>query len=221
VDWDACESCFGCTEVCLYGALSVVGREIAVNELGEQLLRDTTFYRRSGGGVTLSGGEPLLQTDFCAEILRFLKQENIHTALDTAGNVAWSHFEKVLPWVDLVLFDIKIIDPNRHIAMTRGNNQLIIENFKRLCREKVTVWVRTPLIAGINDENDETDGRVRLLEKANNVKKVELLSYHSYGVAKYDTLGMSGSHEFHPPSPEKLQAIIDRMEARGIKNLTR
>ncbi|MDR2404602.1 MAG: glycyl-radical enzyme activating protein [Spirochaetaceae bacterium] len=220
IQWDMCTGKFDCTGACFYGALSVIGREITVEALCEQLIRDEAFYDHSEGGVTLSGGEPLLQSDFCAAVLRRLKELNIHTALDTAGNVPWVKFETLLPWVDLVLFDIKIIDPDLHRKMTGGNNHLILENFERLCRENVAIRVRTPIIEGVNDGETETDRRTDVLIKAENIQKTELLPYHSYGVGKYAALGMSEkTPAFKTPSPEKMQAIASRMRNRGVANV--
>jgi pyruvate formate lyase activating enzyme len=218
LDRKVCTRCFICVEACPYGALSVAGREITTDELGAELLRDISFYKRSGGGVTLSGGEPLLQADFAASVFRFLKEHHIHTALDTAGNVPWSAFGKVLPWVDLVLFDIKLIDPKRHEEMTGVNNRLILENFKRLNGEKAVVWVRTPLIQGVNDDDSETDGRIRILAETAKAEKVELLPFHRYGIGKYASLGMIAG-EFESPSKEKLEKIRSRMEGGGINGV--
>jgi pyruvate formate lyase activating enzyme len=220
IKWDRCAGNFDCVRVCFYGALSVMGYEITVEALCEQLIRDYAFYDHSGGGVTLSGGEPLLQSGFCAAILRRLKELHIHTALDTAGNVPWINFETVLPWVDLVLFDIKIIDPDMHREMTGGNNYLILENFDQLCRKNVTIQVRTPIIEGINDGETETDGRTGVLIKAKNVQRTELLPYHNYGIGKYIALGIPDKvHVFKSPSPEKMLAIASRMRDQGINNV--
>ncbi|MDR2049620.1 MAG: glycyl-radical enzyme activating protein [Treponema sp.] len=218
LDRKTCTRCFACVEACPYGALSVAGREITVDELGAELLRDMSFYQRSGGGVTLSGGEPLLQADFAASVFRFLKEHRIHTALDTAGNVPWSAFVKVLPWVDLVLFDIKIAAPKKHEEMTGVSNRLILENFKRLSGEKAAVWVRTPLIQGVNDGDSETDGRIRILAEAAKAEKVELLPFHRYGIGKYASLGMT-AREFESPSKEKLENIRSRMEGEGVRGV--
>jgi pyruvate formate lyase activating enzyme len=207
-----------CTDACPYGALSVAGREITTDELAAELLKDSTFYKRSGGGVTLSGGEPLLQADFAASILRFLKGQGIHTAMDTAGNVPWSAFEKVLPWVDLVLFDIKLADSERHLEMTGSGNRLILENFKRLCREKPAVWVRTPILGGVNDGDSETAGRIRILAETPKAEKVELLPFHRYGIGKYASLGMTAA-EFESPSKETLEKIRSQMEEAGINGV--
>ena len=215
LDRKTCAGWFACAGVCPYGALSVAGREISIGELCAELLRDISFYKRSGGGVTLSGGEPLLQAGFAASVFRFLKEHRIHTALDTAGNVPWSAFGKVLPWVDLVLFDLKITDPKMHEDMTGVNNRLILENFKRLSGEKAAVWVRTPLIQGVNDGDLETGGRIRVLAETAKAEKVELLPFHRYGIGKYASLGMT-VNEFESPSKEKLEKIRSSMEGEGI-----
>ncbi|WP_038078279.1 glycyl-radical enzyme activating protein [Treponema primitia] len=220
LNWNLCNRCFACAETCLFGALSIIGIEITAEELGEQLLRDRIFYKRSGGGVTVSGGEPLLQVDFTAEIFRHLKNHGIHTALDTAGNVPWSSFEKVLSWIDLVLFDIKIVDIGKHQKMTGIKNQLILENFKKLLKEKVHIWVRTPLIKDINDDEEEANERIKMFMNATNIQKIELLPFHRYGIGKYTALGMGmEAHEFEAPSEERLDGIKSHMEAAGITEI--
>jgi pyruvate formate lyase activating enzyme len=140
--------------------------------LGEQLLRDKAFYDKSGGGITLSGGEPLAQADFCAETLRFAKEKGIHTAVDTAGNLHWGQYQKALPWTDLFLFDIKVMDNQKHREMTGGDNSLLLENFKKLCDTGKDIWIRTPLMKEINDSTTETENRIRLLKNKGSVKKV-------------------------------------------------
>jgi pyruvate formate lyase activating enzyme len=217
LDWSRCTRCFACVDRCFYGALSVIGREISAKDLGEQLLRDRAFYDKSGGGVTFSGGEPLLQADFCAEVFRFLKSQGIHTAVDTAGNVSFSQFETILPWTDLFLFDIKVVDPQKHKEQTGAENGLVLENFKRLLGTGADIWVRTPLVKGINDGDAETAGKIAIINNNNTVKKVELLPYHSYGLAKYKALGMTDTcAHFQKPEGETLIRIFKQMEAAGI-----
>jgi pyruvate formate lyase activating enzyme len=215
LDWAACTQCLACAEDCPYGALSVIGRETTAGALGEELLRDMSFYERSGGGVTLSGGEPLRQPDFAAAVLRFLKERGVHTALDTAGNVPWAAFEKTLPWVDLLLFDIKLADPRRHREMAGADNRLILENFRRLPGGKPALWVRTPVIQGVNDGDSETAGRIGILAGAG-AEKAELLPFHRYGIGKYASLGMD-AREFEAPPREKLEGIRRRMEEGGVR----
>jgi pyruvate formate lyase activating enzyme len=218
LDWKACNQCLICADACSFGALSVIGRKITAQELCKQLLRDQIFYKRSGGGVTLSGGEPLLQVDFVVAVLLFLKENNIHTALDTAGNVPWKFYEKILPLVDLILFDIKLIDADKHQKMTGVKNNLILENFRNLLKENVAIWVRTPLIKKINDDDNETNKRIKLLINAKNVQRNEILPFHRYGLGKYTSLGMEAC-EFESPSKETLEHIRSLMETADLKDV--
>ncbi|GHV14703.1 glycyl-radical enzyme activating protein [Spirochaetia bacterium] len=221
LDWTKCTGCFACTDACFYGALYVIGREITSGMLGEQLLRDKAFYDKSGGGITLSGGEPLAQADFCAETLRLAKEKGIHTAVDTAGNLHWDQYQKALPWTDLFLFDIKVMDSQKHREMTGGDNSLLLENFKKLCDTGKDIWIRTPLMKEINDSTTETENRIRILKNKGSVKKVELLPYHSYGTGKYAILGMQHKrHDFEKPGEEKLRSILTMMETGGIVNVS-
>jgi pyruvate formate lyase activating enzyme len=206
--WPDCTGCFACVDACLYGALTVQGKEMDAQVLAEELFKDRAFYDTSGGGVTLSGGEPLLQADFCAEVLRLVKEKGIHTAVDTAGNVGWDRYQEVLPWTDLFLFDIKLMDPQKHREMTNGDNTLILDNFTKLCDTGKDIWIRTPLMKGINDGDAETGSRSKLLQNKYSVKKVELLPYHGYGTGKYAALGMPDKkHDFEKPSEETMLRI--------------
>jgi pyruvate formate lyase activating enzyme len=219
--WRDCAGCFACVEACLYGALTVQGREITSQALAEQLLRDKPFYDNSGGGITLSGGEPLLQADFCADTLRLVKERGIHTAVDTAGNIEWEGFQKVLFWTDLFLFDIKLTEPQKHRDWTGTVNALILKNFSRLCDTGKEIWVRTPVMKGINDDDDETEKRALLLRDRHAVKKVEILPYHGYGTGKYAVLGMTDKkYDFEKPSEETMLRMKALMEDRGIPEVS-
>jgi pyruvate formate lyase activating enzyme len=215
--WSGCTGCFACVEACLYGALTVQGREITSRAMAEQLLRDKPFYDNSGGGITLSGGEPLLQAGFCADTLRLVKERGIHTAVDTAGNIEWEQFQKVLRWTDLFLFDIKLTEPQKHRNWTGAANALILKNFSRLCDTGKDIWVRTPVMKGINDDDDETGKRALLLRDRHAVKKTELLPYHGYGAGKYALLGMADKkYDFEKPSEETMLRIKTLTENRNI-----
>jgi pyruvate formate lyase activating enzyme len=188
--------------------------------LTEQLLRDKPFYDNSGGGVTVSGGEPLLQAGFCVDTLRRVKERGIHTAVDTAGNVPWEQFQKALPWTDLFLFDIKLVESQTHQDWTGAGNALILKNFFKLCDTGKDIWVRTPLMKGINDDNAETERRALLL-RDRHIKKVELLPYHSYGMGKYTALGMADKRrDFERPSEETMLRVKALMESRGIPEVS-
>ncbi|MDR1419813.1 MAG: glycyl-radical enzyme activating protein [Treponema sp.] len=212
-----CTGCFACVEACLYGALEAQGRDMTPGDLAEQLLRDKPFYDNSGGGVTFSGGEPLLQAGFCADTMRLLKEKGIHTAVDTAGNVGWEQFQKTLPWTDLFLFDIKLAEEQKHREWTGAGNSLILENFARLCDTGKDIWIRTPIITGVNDDDDESLKRAALIKDRKTVKKVELLPYHAYGMGKYAALGMGDRwYDFGKVSGEAMLRIKTLMEGRGV-----
>lgn len=180
-DWD----------VCLPGALTLYGRSMTAEETLGRLLEDRTFYQKSGGGVTFSGGEPLLQSDFLAEILQMLKKENIHTAVDTCGDVPWQHFETVLPFTDLFLYDIKHMDEALHIRGTGRSNERILANLKALAARKAAVEIRTPVIPGYNDAPAQLEAIARLLAGMDNITVWRILPYHSMAKGKYEALGMA------------------------------
>ena len=217
---EKCVSCLKCADACFSGALSIIGEYINLENLCEKLLRDRSFYNESNGGVTLSGGEPLVQILFSANIFRFLKEQGIHTALDTAGNAAWSNFEEILPWTDLVLFDLKIIDEKKHYEMTESGNRLILENFIRLNQKNTRIWARIPVIPGINDSDEDADSFIEILKKGKNVEQVTLIPYHRYGLAKYIALGFDETpHTFQTPAASQMEKIKNRLQAAGIKNV--
>jgi len=214
-----CDGCLQCVSVCRFGALSVAGRQVSVDEVCAEVLRDQDFYRHSGGGVTLSGGEPLMQADFCAAVLKAFRQKGIHTAIDTAGCVPPECFERVLPYTNLVLFDLKLADSAKHREMTGGDNDLIRQNLDSLCRQDVPIWIRIPLIAGINDSLQDIKEIIPLLAGRRNIEKVQLLAYHAFGLGKYADLGMESKSDIcKVPPRETVQTALDIFRDAGIKN---
>lgn len=202
-----CLACGACEAVCLGKALRFHGRETGINEAVRLALEDRDFYG-DDGGITLSGGEPLLQAEFCAGLLRELKQHGLHSAVDTCGCVAWAAFEKVLPWTDLFLFDLKHPDSASHRRLTGQGNELIIENLRKLSAAGARIEIRIPLIPGINDSPAERRATEEILCGLN-IEKVRFLVYHDMARAKYASLGMPdklppvSSSEPEPPR-EKL-----------------
>ena len=184
-----CSDCGACTLVCHAGARVLAGRIWTVGEVMPVVLADKAFYRRSGGGVTCSGGEPLLQPAFLEGILHALRAEGIHTALDTAGNVPWPVFERVLPLVDLVLFDFKVLDAEAHHAATGVDNRLILENLAHLCEKGIPLWVRIPVVPGVNASDEALAGMASHLRAIGHHGKTELLPMHHMGSGKYESLG--------------------------------
>lgn len=187
-----CLACGECVAVCTPGALELVGRTQTVEQVMQEVMKDELFYDESGGGVSFSGGEPLLQADFLGGLLLASRRQGLHTAVDTCGHAPWDVLAKLAPLVDLFLFDLKLMDEERHIQYTGQSNQLILQNLQRLTQLHRQVEVRLPIIPGINDE------QANLATVANYLRTlpilgVKLLPYHTYGTAKYAHLGKTYS----------------------------
>jgi pyruvate formate lyase activating enzyme len=162
---------------------------MTAEQLAKELLEDRDFYQQSGGGVTLSGGEPLLQVDFCAEVLQLVRAAGVHTAVDTCGHVPWAAFEKILPVTDLFLFDLKQMDAARHEEYTGASNQRIVENLRRLDDAGAAIAIRMPLIPGLNDDDANLDAVGALLAQLHGITDVRLLPYHALARSKYAAIG--------------------------------
>jgi pyruvate formate lyase activating enzyme len=223
IDWDLCTNCGKCVPVCPPNALYLFGREMTVDEVLAEVEQDGTFYRESGGGITVSGGECLLQSDFVAALLEEAHQRGINTAIETAGNYPWRFMEKVLPHVDTVLHDHKLTDPERHKKWCGADNSRILANFKQAYETfpDKTFIARTPVIPGVNDDEEHIRAVLEFIRPYPNVIKYELLPYHRYGETKYGFLGrVYELEDFNSLSPEtlrRLQAIIDEAFAEQQK----
>ena len=218
VDRMKCDGCGICAEECPQGALELVGKKITVDDLVKELLKDRVFYQTSGGGVTFSGGEPLWQSGFIAQVARKLKAEGIHTILDTAGSVGWCRFEEVLPFIDLVLYDIKAVDNDLHRQLTGQDNDLILMNARLLAEKNVPMRVRLVLIQGLNDSPAELRARMQLVSELKSVQQVDLLPYHRYGAGKYARLGLDYPLADVPEyTEEQIGEMKSIVEPYGIK----
>ena len=200
---ESCELCGRCTLYCPHDAREICGKEYTVDEVIKEILKDKVFYESSGGGVTFSGGECMLQIDFLEEALKECKKHGIHTAIDTAGHVPFAYFERILPYTDLFLYDVKIIDSEKHKQYTCVENQLILENLKRLLVKNVPIWIRIPIIPKVNDTEEELQRIKEYIFSYRIPEKVELLPYHAMGEHKYAALG-SVAQAFSVPSEEKM-----------------
>ncbi len=188
----SCDLCGKCTIYCPHDAREICGREYTAEELLREIIKDKPFYASSGGGVTFSGGECMLQADFLSEILRLCKAEGIHTAVDTAGDVPWESFEKVLPYTDLFLYDVKAATEALHKEGTGVSNTRILENLARLSEEtEAEIIVRVPVIGGYNDTDEEISKIAAVLAPLR-IRSVELLPYHAMGEHKYAAIGKEG-----------------------------
>lgn len=206
VGLERCVLCRRCEEACLSGALKLAGELWNVEELATLLERDKPYYDNSGGGVTCSGGEPLLQPRFVAALFRALRQRGIRTALDTAGNVPYARFEEVLPYTDLVLLDIKCMDDAVHRRYTGASNRLILENAARLMREDVPMHIRIPVVAGVNDSIENARRTRAFIGGARCVREVRLLPYHAMGLGKAASVG-ARMETFEKPDDARMAAL--------------
>ena len=207
---ERCELCGICALYCPHDAREICGKEYTVDKVMQEILKDKVFYETSGGGVTFSGGECMLQIDFLEAILKECKKHGIHTAVDTAGHVPFDRFERILPDTDLLLYDVKCYDSEKHKAYTGVDNRLILENLGKLLRTEQAVWVRIPVIPTVNDSVEEMRAIRQFLDSYGYPDKVELLPYHAMGEHKYEAIGKQ-SAPFSVPDPEimaELQKIV-------------
>ena len=193
-DKEKCALCGTCVSICPAQAREIIGRRINTAEVMRELRKDLIFYQESNGGVTFSGGEPLEQINFLAQLLLLCKEENIPTVVDTCGCTPWANLERILPIVDLWLFDLKVLDEQKHEHYTGASNQLILENLRRLSEKTKEIEIRIPLIPGVNntiEEMAEMAGFIRSLS----LSQVSILPFHRLGLDKYRRLGLSTNME--------------------------
>ena len=203
---EKCDFCEKCTLFCPHDAREICGKEYTVSEVLNIVKKDATLYENSGGGVTFSGGECMLQIDFLKEILKNCKNEGLHTAIDTAGHVPYEYFERILPHTDLFLYDIKCFDEEKHKKYTGATNEQIFSNLERLLDLGAKVWVRIPIIPGVNDTTSEMEKIKGFINSAGDVERIELLPYHAMGEHKYEALGKKIT-SFTVPEKEKMELL--------------
>ena len=195
-----------------------VGRDVTVDEIMPELLSDMPYYRRSGGGITLSGGEVLCQADFARELLRECKENGLHTAVESAASSSFSEIEKILPYLDLYLMDIKHTDSQKHKEYTGVSNERILENARKIAESGVELIIRTPVIPGFNDTAEEIRAISHFARTLPGVKEHHLLPYHRLGQDKYAGLGRKYSlSDIEPPSREKMEYLLSIAETSGLK----
>lgn len=188
---EQCRLVSTCTKVCPNDALTIYGKEMEISEICQVLLKDKEFYENSGGGITLSGGECLLQPEACRAILENMKRNGVSTAVDTAGNVLRENIDAVIGLTDVFLYDVKHIDSQKHRVGTGSGNELILSNLKYISDKGGTIEIRIPIIPDFNDDMETMEKIGLLLQDLKGITKVRLLPYHNYAQSKYDALGKS------------------------------
>lgn len=217
VDRGLCDACAACLDACPQDALEVSGRYTTVEKLTEELLVDRDEILSSNGGVTFSGGEPLWQAGFVAQIAKTMRAEGIHTALDTTGDVSWCRFEEVLPFIDLVLYEIHAASNELHRQLTGRNNDLILMNARLLAEREIPMHVRLVLVPGLNDSRAEICARMEFISELNSVCQVDLLPYRNRKTGQYARLGLDdplvGLPEYNQAQWDE---IVELVKSYGI-----
>lgn len=217
IHWDKCDGCLQCVDACIYNSLNRCGQFMGMSEVLDEVIRDEAFYRNSGGGITVSGGEAMSQPDFVLNLLEASRERGLHTALDTTGHTAWERLEGVMPFVDLILWDIKHLDTREHKKATGVGNERILDNLEKASGLGKTIWLRIPLIAGFNDAFEHIR-ELTVLGKKTKAEKISLLPYHEGGKSKSGQLGRPYPFpEGKTPSDEHIEHLKRRIEAEGLK----
>ncbi|MBO4676654.1 MAG: glycyl-radical enzyme activating protein [Oscillospiraceae bacterium] len=215
---ELCDNCGACADKCYVEALTMCGKDYTSQELVDRLLQDKSFFETSGGGVTISGGEPLCQIDFVVEVLQCLKANGIHTALDTTGYAPWEVLERTTPYVDLYLYDLKHMDSAKHKATVAVSNERIKENAQKLAAAGKKLQVRIPVIPMFNWDEENIRATAEFCAGLGEaVQMVQLLPYHNLGVMKYLRISDGKPMEATPPSDEKMAQLRDLMASYGLK----
>ena len=222
INRDICTNCMKCYQACPSDAIKAWGKEMTVDECMEIILKDRGYYEKSGGGVTVSGGDPVIQMDFVVELFRRCKEEKIQTCLESTFYAEWSTIEKVLPYTDIIISDIKHMDTNVHRKHTGRENHLILENLKKLADLNKEIILRIPVIPGVNDSNDNIEKTADFIlnEMGGNVRTLQLLSFMRLGEEKYQSLGIPYKMENividRKAFTEKVKKMAEYFNGRGI-----
>jgi pyruvate formate lyase activating enzyme len=218
LDKNKCDLCGKCAEVCPSRAVEIAGRQWSVEEVMKEVEKDLIFHDESGGGVTFSGGEPLMQPAFLKALLEESKKREIHTVIDTCGFAEPDVVEEICDKVDLFLYDLKVMDDQKHRRFTGGSNKLVLENLIKLDEEGKEVIVRIPLIPGVNEDKKDVEDILDFLRSLKNIHRLSLLPYHDLGKEKYKRFTLPYKiGTIQPPSRELIEKIRKRLESSGCQ----
>ena len=220
MDWRKCDYCLKCAEVCLSRRIKIVGTDMTVEEVMKEVMKDESLYRRTKGGITLSGGEPLLQWQFALALLQEAKRKGLHTVLDTSGYAPWNIMEKIADYTDLLLYDLKHTDSGKHQQATGVPNRQILDNLQKIAaNNKRKVWIWRPLVPGFNDSEEEMERFCDFtLALGPAVEKISLLPLHKFAELKYRATGRVSPYQDMPLySGEKVEEFKRLLESRGLK----
>ncbi len=219
LDREICNNCGKCTEICPAKALCMAGTDMTIDEVMKIIEKDRSFYRKSGGGVTISGGEPMVQHKFTTALLKECKSKGLHTCLDTTGFAKWDYYKEVIKYVDLVLYDLKHMDSQTSQEILGVPNELILANARKMAAEGIALQIRIPIIPGYNDSEENLRATSEFcVELGSVVKLVQILPYHRLGTVKYERLQKKYQlEEVKPPTDEHMHFIKGIIEAYGLK----
>jgi pyruvate formate lyase activating enzyme len=217
-DTKKCVVCRECLDVCYADAREIIGREVTVAEVMAEIEKDIPFYDESGGGVTFSGGEPLSQPEFLLALLRACKEKEIHTAVDTCGFAPWEIYDRIDKNANLFLYDLKLMDDERHRACTGVSNQLILENLRQLSERGSDICLRVPIIPGVNDDDGDIRQIGEFAASLPHLNRVDILPYHHIAVEKYERLDKAYElSEMRPPSEARIAEIARILQGYGLQ----
>ncbi len=217
-----CIQCGKCIKVCHSGARDWLGEEMSPTQLMEIIKKDMVFYRKSSGGVTFSGGEPLIQPDFLKTVIEECQILGIHTAIETCGFFRWESVEDTVRLADFFLFDIKHMDAKKHKEITGVSNKTILENAKKIAQLEIPMVIRIPVIPSLNDSQENITATAKFVgDHLPSVLGIELLPYHRLGLSKYDALGLDYKlHHIKPPDDDTIVMLRDFITAEGVPCIT-
>lgn len=213
-DREKCDCGGKAVDACPSGALSRIGNEMTVEAVLDAVARDARFFARSGGGMTVTGGEPTMQPEFLRQLLRQAQERGIHCCLETNGTAPWALYEAILPDTDIFLVDYKLTDPQKHREMVGASNAAVLKNLENLCRAGAQAVLRCPIIPGVNDTQDHFQAIAHLTATLP-LLGFEIMPYHNFGISKAARLGTSPQPEFEVPAEETVNQWKDQIRSMG------